>query len=174
MRQFFVAFNHSRMRQAIIYIATIGVLLAALVGLAQWGQRGTASAAASPSPLTATPAAFDFGQVSMAAGVVRKQITVSNSGSTPVKVTKLFTSCMCTTVQLQNNGRTMGPFGMPGHGVLPRISEVIAPGQLATLEVTFNPAAHGPAGVGRVSREVIVETDGGGTLTVAFTAQVTP
>ncbi|MDO8560138.1 MAG: DUF1573 domain-containing protein [bacterium] len=162
------------MRQAIIYIATIGVLLAALVGLAQWGQRGTASAAASPSPLTVTPAAFDFGQVSMAAGVVSRRITVSNPGTTPVKVTKLYTSCMCTTARLQTNGRTVGPFGMPGHGVVPRISEVITPGQQATLEVTFNPAAHGPAGVGRVNREVIVETDGGGTLTVAFTAQVTP
>lgn len=162
------------MRQFIIYIATIGVLLSALVVFAQWGQPGATTAAASPSPLTVTPETFDFGQVSMAAGVVRKQIAVTNPGRAPVKVTKLFTSCMCTTVKLQMNGRTVGPFGMPGHGVVPRIAEVLAPGQQATLEVAFNPAAHGPAGVGRVNRQVIVETDGGGTLAVAFTAAVTP
>lgn len=67
-----------------------------------------------------------------------------------------------------------GPFGMPGHGAIPTINEALEPGTEATIEVVFDPAAHGPAGVGKVNRVVTVETASGEALQLSFQATVTP
>lgn len=110
----------------------------------------------------------------MAAGRVSKRFTISNGGTNPVTLTKLYTSCMCTTAALKVGSRSVGPFGMPGHGAIPRIAEVVPAGSQATVDVTFDPAAHGPAGVGRIARTVTLENDGGSPLQLSFTALVTP
>src|SRR3989338_1285615 len=44
----------------------------------------------------------------------------------------------------------------------------------ATLEVVFDPAAHGPAGVGRIERVVYVEHSAGDLLEFQISAMVTP
>ena len=102
------------------------------------------------------------------------RFTITIEGSVPVTVRKLSTSCMCTTASLINGSRRVGPYGMPGHGAIPTISETIAPGQEVTVEVVFDPAAHGPAGVGPVNRAVYVEDSTGAVLQLTFTATVTP
>ena len=110
----------------------------------------------------------------MKAGRVSRRFTVRNDGGSAVTVTKLYTSCMCTTVRLSVGNRTVGPFGMPGHGAIPRLDETIDPGGEAIVEMTFNPAAHGPAGVGRVTRAITLENDNGAPLQLTFTALVAP
>lgn len=159
-----------------MYVIGTIALLGGIVALAQWSgtASGTSSPASGSSRLTASPARYDFGSVSMAAGSVRQQFTVTNQGESPVTLTKLYSSCMCTQASLTLGGRRVGPFGMPGHGSIPRIQEVLPPGGTATLEVTFDPAAHGPAGVGRVERQVTLEQGSGAPLRVAIAATVTP
>gem|GEM_PF-317979 len=119
--------------------------------------------------------AFSFGSVSMAAGSVTKRIRVSNTGSGPLTLKKLYTSCMCTTVSLLSGENRIGPFGMPGHGFIPSFQEVLQPGQSAEVEVTFDPAAHGPAGVGRINRVVSLEHSGSSKpAEIKFDALVNP
>lgn len=125
---------------------------------------------------------FDFGSISMAAGKVSHSFKIKNIGSGPVNVEKLYTSCMCTTATLMMNGPSInlgqgekfGPYGMPGHGFIPKINEAIGAGEEAIVEVTFDPAAHGPAGVGRIQRVVTIENNAGQPLEFGFTAIVTP
>lgn len=119
---------------------------------------------------------FDFGTVSMATGKVTHSFKVKNNGTTPVTITKIQTSCMCTVASLITATSKKGPFGMPGHTAIPTISEVIAPNQEATIEAVFDPAAHGPAGVGKVRRIVYVEMNGNESkpLELSFEANVTP
>ncbi len=128
------------------------------------------------SALAAETQNYDFGAISMAAGIVSYKTAVKNTGSAPVVLTRLYTSCMCTTGLLEIRGKKVGPFGMPGHGSagIIRANETLAPGEQAVLEVMFDPAAHGPAGVGRIERVVFIETDSGKPLEVAFAATVTP
>ena len=64
---------------------------------------------------------------------------------------------MCTTAELNIDGRSFGPYGMPGHMPVPMIKETIEAGARAQVEVIFDPNAHGPAGVGLIDREVIIE-----------------
>ncbi len=119
-------------------------------------------------------AKFDFGTISMAQGKVRTEFRVKNTAALPVTLTKLFTSCMCTKASLTIGGETVGPFGMPGHIAVPSISETLEPGATATTTAEFDPAAHGPAGVGAINRKVTLENDAGSPLEFGFTAFVEP
>lgn len=120
--------------------------------------------------LFAEESAFDFGTISMASGNVSHNFKIKNTGEGPVKIEKMYTSCMCTTAKLMMNdssaaemGKMMefGPYGMPGHGATPSINKNMAPGEEATVEVIFDPNAHGPAGIGLMERTVYLETDSG-------------
>ncbi|HEY4497318.1 MAG TPA: DUF1573 domain-containing protein [Candidatus Paceibacterota bacterium] len=124
--------------------------------------------------LDAEEQSFDFGTISMAAGDVKHEFTINNTEGSDVTIDKMYTSCMCTTATLNVGGKKFGPYGMPGHGFIPKISQTIGPNEKATIEVVFDPAAHGPAGVGRIQRVVTIESDGGQPLELQFAALVTP
>jgi hypothetical protein len=135
------------------------------------GSSGENSAAAALSSDSNT---YDFGEISMSRGTVSKSFTLSNSTAAPVRISKIFTSCMCTTAILKTPSGERGPFGMPGHGTVPAISEDIPSGGSRELVVTFDPAAHGPAGIGRIERTVSVIEGGGGAVEFTIRAAVTP
>ncbi|MDP3934638.1 MAG: DUF1573 domain-containing protein [Candidatus Giovannonibacteria bacterium] len=163
-----------------------GVVLAALVGFIWLARPASQSAPASPvlgknglpagkaGALTVQENNYDFGSISMAAGKVSKTFAIKNTGTDPLAINQLYTSCMCTEATLKIVGRSAGPFGMPGHGFAKRINETILPNEEAEVEVIFDPAAHGPAGVGRIERAVYLENSAGAPLELKFSATVTP
>ncbi|HXV27273.1 MAG TPA: DUF1573 domain-containing protein [Candidatus Paceibacterota bacterium] len=162
-----------------ILFVLIGTLAAA--GILAWAARpgGTPLATpmsdiAAPGPLEPSETSFDFGTISMAAGTVRHRIAVTNTGASSVTLGKTYTSCMCTSVSLDHAGRKYGPYGMLGHGFIPRVNASVAPQDTASLIITFDPAAHGPSGVGPIQRTVTMENDAGTPVVVSFTANVTP
>lgn len=126
------------------------------------------------SSLAAEVNQYDFGEVSMAKGNVSYDYKIKNSGAEPAVITKVYTSCMCTTAELIKGDLRKGPFGMPGHGAFPRINETINPGEEAVIRAVFDPATHGPAGVGFIERAIYIEQKGGEILEVRFAATVTP
>ncbi|MBE0619003.1 MAG: DUF1573 domain-containing protein [Burkholderiales bacterium] len=128
----------------------------------------------SSSRLTATRTSFSFGPISMASGKVKHRYPITNAGTEPVVISKLYTSCMCTTAALVKGGKAGEAFGMPGHTPIPTINVPINPGEEAFVEVIFDPAAHGPAGVGPIERVVTLENNGGQPLELAFAALVSP
>lgn len=133
-----------------------------------------ASAQTASGSLSAKETFFDFGTVSMKNGKVSHVFKITNETDSAAIVSKLFTSCMCTTASISVNGSKKGPFGMPGHGAIPRIDQEISAGDEAEVEVVFDPAAHGPAGVGKIERVVSVEQKNGNTLQLNIKAVVTP
>ena len=155
-------------------ILHVSLVALALIGLLAWARVSAPDPTASASgAVRLDPARFDFGAISMRNGPVRQELTLRNAATSAVNLTRLTTSCMCTKAELTLDGQTFGPFGMPGHGAVPALRQTLAAGASATLAVTFDPAAHGPAGVGRISRTVTLETDTG-AVTASFTAQVLP
>lgn len=119
-------------------------------------------------------AEYDFGSISMADGEVSRQFRVRNTGIDAVVVRKVYTSCMCTEATVSFKEKQFGPFGMPGHGFIPKIDQVMYPDEEIMINVVFDPAAHGPAGVGRIQRMVVVENNAGDPLNLSFSATVTP
>lgn len=124
--------------------------------------------------LKARETAFEFGSISMAAGKVTHRYWFRNEIATPVLIRRIYTSCMCTTATLVKAARVIGSYGMPGHGPVPDVNEMLAPGEAAYVDVVFDPAAHGPAGLGRTERVVTIEHGAGEPLQIGFTADVKP
>ncbi len=116
---------------------------------------------------------FDFGSISMAKGKVKHMYAFKNGSAETLTIRKVYTSCMCTEANLILPGNTIGPFGMPGHAFSPTLNEKVVPGQTIEVEAIFDPAAHGPSGLGEINRAVILETSGG-LAQVTFSANVTP
>ncbi len=126
------------------------------------------------SQLTADLSFYDFGTISMKNGKVTKSFKVYNNQSNPVLVSKVYTSCMCTDALLKIGTKSYGPYGMLAHGLVPSVNQEIKPSEEANIDVTFDPNAHGPAGVGVIEREVTVEQAAGGKLILNIKANVTP
>ena len=127
--------------------------------------------------ITTENARYDFGDISMSKGKVKQNFTIKNTGTRDLTISDITTSCMCTTALLEVDGKRGPSFGMPGHGSKPLFwSETIAPGSEGVLEVTFDPAAHGPSALGSVTRSITVMSDSGGKsntpTSFMFTANV--
>lgn len=118
---------------------------------------------------------FDFGTISMSKGKVEHSFTIKNGNNYPITIGKIYTSCMCTEASLIKNGKEFGPFGMPGHGFIPNINETLNSGEEAQIKVVFDPAAHGPAGIGKINRRVFIQNESGeNILNLDISAYVTP
>lgn len=156
-------------------LVSLLVIILVLVGLTAWSRQDTKpNNNQSAAVLVAAETDFDFGQVRINGGLVNHDFTLKNNGAAPIAIKKIYTSCMCTTAAWKDKNGTAGPFGMPGHGAIPEVSRTLGPSETATVEVTFDPAAHGPAGIGRVERLVYLENDASEPLILKFTANVTP
>lgn len=99
---------------------------------------------------------FDFGEASMNGGKINKTFMIKNEGTDTLKLTKIKTSCHCTQAVVKIQEAVSPSFGM--NSVSSWIGEVV-PGGEAQLEVIFDPAYHGEAGLGPVTRLVAVETN---------------
>lgn len=166
-----------QIKQVGILLGFIILVVAGLVWLTGGPKTGTPVAAIDGKfggTLIAKETKYDFGTVSMAKGLVSKEFTLENQSNNSVQIGEVSTSCMCTSAELRVGDKTAGPFGMPGHGSVPRANLVVAPGEKLIARAIFDPAAHGPAGVGPIERQVIISTGAAGPVILEFKAVVEP
>lgn len=162
------------------------VLAAALVvgGLLVWSyEKGGASASAVQgisqtgvkSVLAATTTMYDLGDVPINGGEAVREFTVANPTDKDVLVSTLVTSCMCTAAYIvEPGGSAKGPFGMPGMGYVPPADETIPAGESRVIRAVFDPAAHGPAGLGAIDRFITLTDSTGAALVLEIRGVVTP
>ena len=117
---------------------------------------------------------FDFGEISMASGVVSFKAKLKNNGNESLIINKVYTSCMCTTAVINIKGQKSGPFGMPGHLSAGKANAIIGPGEKVIVKTIFDPAAHGPSGVGPIERQISVDAGAKEPIILGFKAVVTP
>jgi len=167
--------NNMKKYQGIIWTFVGAVAVIGLLWFLQTASKSNSAPPVSTSGiLSAEESSFNFGNVSMAAGKVSHSFTIKNIGSEPLSITRIYTSCMCTEAKLFKNNNTIGPFGMQGMGYNPALNEILMPNEQAQIQVVFDPAAHGPAGLGRIERTVSVENNGKGRLDISISASVMP
>ncbi|MBI2009836.1 MAG: DUF1573 domain-containing protein [Candidatus Chisholmbacteria bacterium] len=105
--------------------------------------------------MTVTPAAYELGDVAIDGGLVTKEYTLSNETGAAITLKKIATSCMCTQAKVTISDNESRFFGMEHGGDRnPPIRMEFPQGAKATVTVTFDPAAHGPTGVGPFERMV--------------------
>lgn len=149
--------NKKNKKLLIIFAAAAVVLAVVFLAQKNGGDENTSKYSA--SALTAFENFFDFQTVSMKDGKVSHKFEIKNEGEEPVRIEKVYTSCMCTEASVADaKGRNWGTFGMPGHTPAKTNIEV-KPGETLTVEAIFDPAAHGPSGVGLAERSVYLESN---------------
>lgn len=160
------------------------LLLVSLFAIWQGGKGGSSPSSTVPtttntkstplSSLTVSPEPFNWGSLKINGGIVQTKFTLKNTSSQALKVAKLETSCMCTEASLKIGDQESPFFGMPGHAGNAGWQTEIAPGAEASLMVKFDPAAHGPEGLGKVDRitRIWFSEPANSYRDIAFTANV--
>lgn len=166
----------NKTNKIIIGIAIAAIILVGVIWIARPNQQNNTASLPSTfsGPLIAEENSFDFGTISMAAGKVNHAFKIKNSGAEAVTISKIYTSCMCTAATLVTKEGRFGPYGMVGHGFVPKVNRDLAPSEEASVEVEFDPAAHGPAGIGRIERTVYIENSSGDMQKLEIAVTVTP
>ncbi|OGZ60703.1 MAG: hypothetical protein A2932_01775 [Candidatus Spechtbacteria bacterium RIFCSPLOWO2_01_FULL_46_10] len=154
----------------------VGIILMAgiitLVVVNSGGDGQTSSSQYSASALSAVEKKFDFNTISMGNGKVSHQFEVKNDGAEKVVIEKVYTSCMCTAAYIiSSDGSKYGEFSMPGHSGPSGTNIEVGPGESATVEAIFDPAAHGPSGVGLAQRSIYIETNSASSPKLEFSFQ---
>lgn len=147
-----------------VVIVTVLILGGVVFFGAQMGSN-TQITADSQVSIDITENRYDWGTIDINGGIVSKSFDIENKGSTPLKLYDVKTSCMCTTAQLKTASQTSKKFGM--HEKNSSVFEV-NPGETAELIVEFDPAFHGPSGVGPISRTVTIDTNSENNPTLTF------
>lgn len=150
------------MKTTTIVIITVSIVILVIGAVMVTNSKNQSSAQqASAATLEASESFFDFGEIAMSDGLAETQYTLTNTGEEAVTVGKVYTSCMCTTATIiESDGTEKGKFGMPGHkGQLALANSVVEPGESITVNAVYDPAAHGPSGVGLAQRSIYLETD---------------
>lgn len=99
------------------------------------------------------------GNIPYSGGILYHSFPIQNTGTKDLKIANLGTSCHCTKAFLRI-GKTDGPeFGMKGSSVPSNWTGILKPGEKGEIIAAFDPAFHGPAGIGSVTRIISFETN---------------
>ena len=105
---------------------------------------------------TADNTSIDWGEIKYTGGKVKATYRITNNGTETLKLYGATTSCACTSATITANGKVSPSFGM--HAPLATTIEV-APGKDAIVEALFDPAFHGPGGIGPITRTITIQTN---------------
>ena len=119
----------------------------------EYRRKLAASAPADRPIISLSPASRDLGRVSQKEGVAVSFFNVENKGKSELVITRLETSCGCTSASIIYKGKEGPVFNMPGHGINEKIDKnwkvSLPPGASAKLKVYYDPNVHkkfrGPA-----------------------------
>ena len=126
--------------------------------------------------LVVEPLMADLGTIPIAGGSVRTTFVVRNGGQSDLTITGLQTSCGCTTAVIETAHGTSPVFSANLSENADSWSTTLAPGEDASLAVTFDPMAHGPEATGEIRRVISISSNDplDSRLDIAFQVKVTP
>lgn len=158
-------------KTVLIYISILIVMVAGVVFLFSGNQKTAPVTAAYSTAETDRPIAqvserfFDVGDLKLS-DVKVQDFTLTNSGTKPLQILNVNTSCGCTAGQIIYKGEISREFSM--HKQSGFVTE-IAPGDSATVRLTYRPATMPVNGL--VTREVYVTTNDPQNSRVTFSIQ---
>lgn len=150
----------------IMVISTIALLFGGIFFLTKTANTPQITASTKAKAYVSDPTSFDWGTVPMSKGNVTKAFAIKNTGTDTLKLFNVKTSCHCTKAYVTVNGTDSPSFGMSD--LSSWVGEVPA-GKEAKLTAVFDPAYHGPQGVGPINRFVSVETNDKANSKLTFT-----
>ena len=105
---------------------------------------------------------IDLGKVPYRGGIISKSFDIKNTSTSAIKLRKITTSCMCTVAKVKLGNKETKFYGMEMNGDLnPLLDFDLPAGETAQVIFEFDPAAHGPQGIGAVDRVIMIFFDVG-------------
>jgi len=146
------------MKREIKIFIILGILFfVAILGLSILINRMpiTSQVLSEASGVEVDPLYYDLGNVPIKGGIITKEYLIKNVSSQPIKLKRIATSCMCTTASFQFQDKKTDFFGMEMNGNKnPSLNIQIGVNETGKVVVRFDPAAHGPQGIGPFDRVV--------------------
>ncbi len=99
---------------------------------------------------------FDFKNIPYSGGNAVHKFTIKNTGDKELLIANLKTSCTCTKAYFQSDKERSQEFSM--HATSDWTGK-LDPGKEGIIVSDFDPTAHGPQGVGPITRLVSFETN---------------
>lgn len=115
----------------------------------------------------------DWNDISIKGGLVQHTFNFRNDGTEDLYLKSAKTSCMCTQARYNLPGGSISPkYGM--HTKPNSWSAAIKPGEAFSMDVWFDPMAHGPTATGPIRRTVTLMTsaESDGNLTKGISGSV--
>lgn len=146
---------------ALIIVLSVGIIGIAILVL---GSSSTTTTKATVSKTAGAKIVVDHsskkvGNIPYSGGNLIHVFPIKNAGSKDLEIANIATSCMCTKAYLKQGDNKSEGFGMKGMSVPSDWKGILKPGESAEVIAAFDPAYHGPQGVGSVSRSVSFETN---------------
>lgn len=157
--------SQSGIKWVIGCVVAIALLIGGVVYISG-GNQASEIVASSQVKVQVTESSYDWGTIQMQAGKAVARFDIQNAGSEVLQLFNLASSCTCTTARLILGDERSPAFSM--HTKSRYVFEV-PPGETAQLEVEFDPAFHGPGGVGPITRQVTVATNDASQPELQFT-----
>ncbi len=142
-----------------ILVFTALIIVGAILFSGNSPQGGASLQKTAGASLQTFETSFDFKDIKYSGGNVERAFKIKNSGTADLTIANLSTSCMCTQVFFQKASIVSPRFGMQGHSSESGWKGVLKQGEEASIVAVFDPTAHGPSGVGPISRLVSFETN---------------
>lgn len=143
-------------------VATLGLIVGLVFFISAKGANQRSLIRTEVLGISASPESYDLGEVPIGGGIVEKEYEIKNETGKDIELLKIVTSCMCTRAGVKaQSGETKFYAMEMGGDNNPLISLKIKKDETAKVTVRFDPAAHGPAGVGPIDRVVSLYFDGG-------------
>ncbi|KKQ29859.1 MAG: hypothetical protein A3H17_01680 [Candidatus Levybacteria bacterium RIFCSPLOWO2_12_FULL_37_14] len=150
----------------ITVVLTVALLFGGIFFLTKTTNAPQITASQNAKAYVVDPTSFDWGDIPMYKGNKTKVFAIKNTGTDTLKLFNVRTSCHCTKAYVTIDGNDSPSFGMDNLSAW--TGEVLA-GKEAKLTVVFDPAFHGPQGMGAVNRFVSVETNDQANSKLTFT-----
>lgn len=150
----------------IMVISTVILLFGGIFFLTKTTSTSQITASQNARAYTVDPTSFDWGTIPMNKGNITKTFIIKNTGTDTLKLFNVKTSCHCTKAYVTINGNDSPSFGMDS---LSSWTGEVPAGKEAKLTVVFDPAFHGPQGIGPINRFVSVETNDKANAKLTFT-----
>lgn len=144
------------------FVFTIVLILGLAFVISSKGSKEKVLSEATVQGIEVSANDYNLGDVPIKGGIVTKEYEVKNTSGKDIELLKIVTSCMCTTASVKIGESKTRFFGMEMAGDKnPFVNLKIKNGEMAKVTVEFDPAAHGPEGIGAFDRIVWLYFDGG-------------
>ncbi|MBI2031703.1 MAG: DUF1573 domain-containing protein [Candidatus Levybacteria bacterium] len=102
---------------------------------------------------------FDFKEIPYSGGKAEHAYLIKNTGNKDLEIANISTSCMCTIAYFKSEREMSSEFGMKGMTQPSSWKGILKAQEEGKIVIVFDPAFHGPQGVGPISRIVSFETN---------------